>query len=129
MPNNRYIPVFNQTVFNNDQSIPSYLNALIRGGVCCGYEKISNVDNTDVNTLTVPTGAVSALISIEANNGQANNNIVIRFKENGEDPTIAEGMPLGNYGTYEVKNEENLAGFKFISPENLVQTIHVLYYK
>lgn len=129
MPNDRYIPIFNASAFNNDQSVVSYLNALIRGGVCCGYEKINNVDNTDINGLTVPTAAVTALIAVEANAGQVNNNAVIRFREDGGNPTVTDGIPIGNAGTYEVKNEENLAGFKFISPENLVQTVHVLYYK
>lgn len=132
MSNTRYIPVFTANAFNNDQSVTSYLNALIRGGICCGYESIQNVDDTTIMTLTPPTGAVSAIISVEAGAGQVNSNVVVRFREDGGNPAWnpnAIGIALGNYASYEIKNEENLANFKAISTENRVQTLHVLYYK
>ncbi len=115
--------------FNISGTQVSFLNGLLRGGIGAGFEKITTANNATVYSLTPPADASACILSIEAAAGQVNNNTVIRFREDGTDPTTATGIPLGAYGAYEVKNLTNLANFKFIAVENLAAVIQIQYYK
>ena len=94
-----------------------------------GYEDIT-VDDTEVKGLTVPTGAVAAILSVEADNSTIDKNKVIRFKENGSDPTATSGFALPTTIFPEIIGHENLINFKFIGIESgKTHTIRVQDYK
>jgi hypothetical protein len=81
-----------------------------------GYDTLV-VDSANVGTLTIPENARYALLVVESDANQNNRDIVLRFREDGEDPTTEEGMPLGDLGVYEVKGTENMQRFKIVGIE------------
>lgn len=90
---------------------------------CVGFESIS-VGN-DVETLTIPDRAKIANIRIEAN---AASTVPIRFREDGQDPTAADGMPLYNTEVYSIR-PGCLATFKMISGDAAnTQKVNISYY-
>ena len=96
------------------------LNALLRGGICVGYENLA-LDHDPLVTLTVPASAQYAIITVIADGTVANADRVIHFREDGSNPTTTtagEGMPIGDNGSYVIKNRENLLNFKAIGIEN-----------
>jgi hypothetical protein len=99
------------------------LMTLFLGGDCIGYQNIE-VGNFAPSTLTVPHGAVYALIIAEADPGVTNKSRIMRFKETTEEPTDTDGMPMGDLSVYEVKGAVNMQNFKIISIESGV--LHVL---
>ncbi len=106
------------------------LSAILYGGKCLSYEKLT-VDDAPVVDLTaiIPAGARSAVITIEAAAAEADEPRVVRFTEDGSDPTDTDGMPLGDNGTVEVKGSDNLANFKIIGiTAALTHTLHIQFY-
>jgi len=96
--------------------ISDLLYALFFQGECMGYVTVEVTDAL-IATLTIPENARYTIMVIEADPSQSNKDIVVRFREDGEDPTSVEGMPLGDLGVYEVKGTENMQRFKIIGVE------------
>lgn len=64
------------------------------------------------------TEAKYAIIVAEADSHQVNKDVIIRFCEDGNDPSPDKGMPLGHMGTYELKGRENLERFCMVGTED-----------
>lgn len=82
-----------------------------------GYEQI--VDLTSPIGLTVPTGATMALMIPEYAD--------IRWRDDGVDPTMYEGMPLAEGAT--LTYDGNLSAFKAFDPLSSGAVLNVSYYK
>jgi hypothetical protein len=94
------------------------LYVLLTGGECIGYEEIA-LDVSQVKSLTVPDGAVYALIVCEADASPLlpDKSKVIRYKQfdtQSNPPDASLGMPLGDLGVAEVKGENNLSAFRAV---------------
>jgi hypothetical protein len=96
--------------------IGDLLYTLFFQGECVGYDTMV-VDNANIGTLAIPENARYALLVVESDANQTNKDMVLRFREDGEAPTIDEGMPLGDLGVYEVKGIENMQRFKIVGIE------------
>ena len=79
-----------------------------------GYEDII-FNNAEVKSLSPPIQAVSATIMVESLAEEGGHAILIRFKENGSDPTIESGFGLGHQDIYELIGPTNLSAFKAIN--------------
>jgi hypothetical protein len=96
--------------------ISDLLYTLFFQGECVGYVTLE-VNADAVSTLSIPEYARYAMMVIESDPYQYNKDIVLRFREDGDAPTSLEGMPLGEFGVYEVKGTENMQRFKIIGIE------------
>lgn len=108
------------------------LHALVHGGKCLGYEKLS-VDDSAPVPLTVPDGAKYAILVVDADATSTNPNKVINWREDGDDPTndagTNEGLILGDNSILEIKGAANLANFKMIGKEaSKTHNVRVQYY-
>lgn len=93
-----------------------------------GFENVT-VNDTAVVNLTIPTDAISADISVEADATALSKAKVIRFKENGSNPSTSSGFPFGE-GIFKVIGKNNLNNFKIIGIEaGKSHTLQVQYYK
>lgn len=95
----------------NRSTSEDLLSAILHGGKCLGYQNLG-FDDTPAVALTVPAGAQYAIAVLEADATEAGLARVARFRTNGV-PTAAEGMPLGDNGSVEIKGD-NLATFQII---------------
>ena len=78
----------------------------------------------------LPEGAIAAYITVEADENANNNEVVIRVKDNGSDPTNILGLGVGNYDDIEIKGRNSLENFKAIGIEiGKSHTLRVQYYK
>jgi len=94
-----------------------------------GYEEII-VSHDQVKSFTLPEGAIAAYITVEADENANNNEVVIRVKDNGSDPTNILGLGVGNYDDIEIKGRNSLENFKAIGIEiGKSHTLRVQYYK
>jgi len=94
-----------------------------------GYEDLP-VSDTEVAQLSIPENAISATISIEADGSAAEKSRVVRFKENGSDPTASSGIALGENDLYEITGRWNLESFRVIGVEaGKSHIIRVQYYQ
>lgn len=94
-----------------------------------GYEDLS-VNDTEVAQLTIPENAISATISIEADASVSDKARVIRFKENGSDPSANSGIALGDNDLYEISGRWNLESFRAIGIEaGKSHVLRVQYYQ
>lgn len=82
------------------------------------------IDGNEAKQLVVPQEAVSAVIVVEADASSTSFQRVVRFKENGSDPTANSGFALGENDMYSIIGKQNLANFKVIGIEN--DKIHTL---
>lgn len=109
---------------NNNAVSEDYLEELIRilgkerGNVPVpqsegGYMDVELKDGA-VISLTVPEEAVSALVMIEADPESERPNRILRFKENGSDPTLDSGFSLGDNDVYHICGHPNLKLFRAI---------------
>ena len=80
-----------------------------------GYEQLTSL--ASVSALTVPTGAISALIQAESQS--------VRWRDDGIDPTTSVGMILAAGDT--IFFTGNLSNFKVIEITNSAK-INILYY-
>jgi hypothetical protein len=104
------------------------LYALLTGGECAGFETLL-VDADNVSALNPPENSVYALLVMEADETSADKSRVGRFREDGEQPTALEGIPLGDLTTYEVKGKFNLLNFLIIGIEaGKVHSLRVQYF-
>lgn len=104
------------------------LHAMLYGGKCLGYQNLPFTDAVAV-ALTIPANAKIALIVVERVGAVADENKIARFREDGADPTAANGMPLGNNGSVEIKGTQNLAAFKIIGIDaGISHVAHIQYY-
>ena len=94
-----------------------------------GYEDLT-VTDAEAKSLTVPEDAVSATISIEAAVSVTDKSRVIRFKENGSDPSVNSGIALGDNDLYEITSRWNLESFRVIGIEaGKSHALRVQYYR
>ena len=90
------------------------LYSLIIGGECIGYQDLY-VNAPYSFSLTIPQGAVYALIVCEADVLSADKTKVVRFKQfdtMNNPPASTVGIPLGDLGVVEIKGKMNLANFQ-----------------
>lgn len=80
-----------------------------------------------VQTLVVPEHARSALLAVEANALSTAGAIVIRFTEDGQNPSASFGMQLINNAIFEVR-PGSLKTIKFIRADANDQIINITYY-
>ncbi|HAP69921.1 MAG TPA: hypothetical protein DCR04_09395 [Flavobacteriales bacterium] len=94
-----------------------------------GYEDLA-VTDMEVAQLTIPENGISATISIEADGSAAEKSRVVRFKENGSDPTASSGIALGENDLYEITGRWNLENFRVIGIEaGKSHVLRVQYYQ
>jgi len=94
-----------------------------------GYEDLA-VTDMEVAQLTIPENGISATISIEADGSAAEKSRVVRFKENGSDPSANSGIALGDNDLYEITGRWNLESFRVIGVEaGKSHIIRVQYYQ
>lgn len=91
-----------------------------------GYEDIL-FENDTVQLLNFPKQAVSATIMVEQLSG-VTGGILVRFKENGSDPSGDTGFGLGHQDVFEVHGAANLALFRAVSLVERV-VLRVQYYQ
>lgn len=100
------------------ETIANLLSAILTGGSCIGFESIDVIDS-DLSSLSIPTGTVYALIVCESDPAYTlDKSKLIRIKQFDTDtdpPTAEIGMPMGELGVIEIKNFENLKEFRAIS--------------
>jgi hypothetical protein len=99
--------------------IAELLHGLITGGECIGYQEL-NVFAPYVSQLTIPEGALYALIICEADISSVDKTKVIRFKQFdtiNNPPNPYYGMPLGDLGVLEIKGKKNLEDFRATGTE------------
>ena len=94
-----------------------------------GYQDLEITD-LEVQKLTVPDMAISALIMVEADSSSQMAHRVIRFKENGAAPTANSGFGLGDNDVYTIIGKQNLDNFRVIGIELAKkQLLRIQYYK
>jgi hypothetical protein len=81
-----------------------------------GYEEII-VDHTQAKSLTLPDDAISAFITVSADETTNNKEVVIRIKDNGTAPTNVSGLGVGDIDDIEVTGKNSLDNFKAIGIE------------
>jgi len=109
-------------------TLTDWFHALFFQGECIGVETIS-VYSYYFAQLTIPQGAQYALIVVEASASTTDKSRVLRFWEDGSNPSQYFGIPLGDLGVYEVKGKENMQRFKMIGIEAFnVHTVQVQYF-
>lgn len=100
----------------------------IRGGTCIGYENLVVTDAAAVAP-TIPADTVQARLIVAANAATAIAGRALRFREDGTDPTAANGMLLGDLSVYFISNPANLANLKLIGIDaGLSHNVHIQYY-
>lgn len=89
-----------------------------------GYEKITV---STVKSLTIPTGATYALISLESSILTP----AIRYLELGDKtpPTATDGLQRSNLDVFDVTGYTNLLNFRAIQVGAGTHVLHVQYYK
>lgn len=97
---------------------------LAQGLNCVGYETIT-LDTNPKGFSSIPKNAKNALLVCEANDSSTG--IVARFREDGNDPSNVDGMPLVNLGIYGIR-KGCLSTFKAVSTDSNNQTIRVSFY-
>lgn len=106
-----------------------YLNALLYGGKCLGYFEITFGSGAAIPLPTIPDGAQTAIIYIEAGVADVDKGRVARYREDNAAPTAAAGMPIGDDGVMEITGRANLDGFKIIGINGgVTHTLRVQYY-
>lgn len=80
-----------------------------------GYQDVE-IENQTVS-LQVPEGAISAVLIIEADTTCNVLHRVIRFKENGSDPSSTSGFALGDNDVYSIIGKQNLEKFRMVGVE------------
>ena len=112
----------------SDQS-KNYLRELVRVALnspkCIGYEKIT-VDGT-VKTLTVPSGATYALITLESADTTGVAARCLQTKST--TVTSAIGMPLYNGTVRDILDYQNLVNFQIIRGQSGATSLNVEYYR
>lgn len=97
-----------------------------------GYQLMTIEDNPlnlDDNTYVIPSDAVRATIMIEAHSTSSDPTKCLRYTENDDDPTVANGFFLGDGDVIEIP-KEMFSTFSMISAEAGVDVFaHIQYYK
>ena len=111
------------------------LSLEIRGKVCIGYQSIL-LSTSTVKTFSVPTGAVTAEMTLEIDATATPSAVGARYALNGTIPQTGStpdktGVPVGDGDTIEIRGGDNLAGFKIIDSGNNGNTryLKVQYFK
>ena len=88
-----------------------------------GFQSITINDNTTVKHISSvfifpDASAKVAIISIEADPNSTNLNRVVRFLENGSDPTTTSGLALGDNDIYKIEGLIQIFKFRIIGIES-----------
>lgn len=109
----------------------SYLSKLLQLGLnspkAFSYQQLS-IDGT-VKNLTIPTGAIYALISVEST---ITSGVAARYLEFGGGVTqvsAGSGMPLYDGTVFEITDFANLNGFQVTREAAGTTTLNIQYYK
>lgn len=91
--------------------------------------EVIEISNNEFKKLNVPENSIAATISIESDVNSSNFYRVIRFKENGAEPSLMSGIALGDNDIYEITGKHNLEQFKIIGIEpEKTHRIQIQYY-
>lgn len=129
-----------QNPFDMTSDVPALLNAILFGGKCLQYSKLTitgpaksfaNAVAAGFGVAGIPPGAMSALCVLEADAAQVNAPRVCRFRY--EDaatlPTANDGMPVGDNGTFEINGTDNIANFDIIGiVGGNTHTLHITWF-
>lgn len=100
-------------------SVRDYLSKIFNGRTCIGSQTITmNTNTTTIATLTVPSGATSAEITVDVSAASTNTSQAVRYSLSSIDPTAAiatAGVPLGDFDTIEILGYSNLQAFKAVA--------------
>ena len=115
-------------------AIVKVLSLEIRGKVCIGYQSIQLTGG--VKTLTVPTGAISAELTLEINDANTAKMVGARYTLHGVDPETGNtsdklGIPMGDGDTIELRGPDNMVPFRIIDSGNGSNSryLKVVYFK
>lgn len=99
---------------------PKIQDVHIVGGVPKGYQQLTV--NTVAQSLTIPTSANFAILSLENNSA--------RYRDDGVAPTSSVGMPFTAGASYEIEDPIVLASFQIIQDINATgnPTLNISYY-
>ena len=104
-------------------SVESLLHAILHGGKMIQYSQITitgaaktfaNAVALGVGAAGLPPGARAALCVLEAAVAEVNAPRVARFRTDSGAPTAANGMSVGDNGSFEINGTENLSDFQII---------------
>lgn len=106
---------------NTEELLTGILKTLaleIRGKVCVGYQKIL-LDTVTPKRFTLPSGAITAEVTLEIANAATPCAVGARYTLNGTVPQAGtspdkEGVPIGDADTIEIRGGDNLAAFQVI---------------
>ena len=111
------------------KTIANLLFQLISVNDCLGYTQLTVSDAAPIKLGTTPRGVSFAYIEIEADSNSSSSERVVRFTEDGSNPTATRGMTLGDNGVYEVKGTFNLENFQIIGIDaGISHKINVQYF-
>lgn len=107
----------------------SYLSSILRNSLnsfkAFSYESIT-VDGT-VKSLTIPSGAKYALITVESS---VTSGVVARYLETKQSTvTTTLGLALRDGSVFDITDAENLAGFQITQAQAGTHVIKVQYYR
>lgn len=111
--------------------------ALLGGKKPVGFETLT-LNSGGVTALNPPAQTLPedriyiAVMVVKADTSEAGSNHIVRFREDGVDPTTAVGMTLGDAWVYELQGYEQISKWRGIGTNGdaLVNTkISVTYYK
>jgi hypothetical protein len=97
--------------------------ALINEKNAIGKETL--VVDTPAASLTIPSGATSAIIQIQSTVATT----AVRYWEDGSVPTSTVGMSQGHGAVIEITTAENLRNFKIIKETAGITQLNITYYK
>jgi hypothetical protein len=96
---------------------------------CIGDQKLT-VGSASAVGLTIPTGALLAIITVEADATSTDTTRAVRFRESGSAATASIGTPLGDLDTYECIGPDPLSLFSVIGIEgSKSHTLNINYYR
>jgi hypothetical protein len=95
------------------------------GENCLGYQNLSV--GTTQQKMSVPKGALSAEVILIANNATDINSIACYFREDGQNATNIEGLPLLHLTPYTIRRK-NLDKFSIISADGNTHSLRIQYF-
>lgn len=112
-----------------EQHIKSLLGVLQKERIPLSKEVLS-FDDAPAVTLTVPTGATYAEVSLIASASVASQSDVARFWLDGSTPTATQGLSRNNYAAWDIAGGDALTNFKIIGVEvGKTHVLNVQYFK
>ncbi len=111
---------------NFTQTLTKLLQIASTGWRAIGHETIT-LSTAGVYSLTVPDQARYALMVIEET-GSTGTQKIVRFWEDGSNPTASDGIARGDMDAWDVISYSNLKDFKIIRVTAAAHKLFVQYY-